>query len=90
MDYIRINDITTQGKTYEEILPNILKHYRDFESISKGYRANKFDSYLDEVNDYLMDSVRAKELTETEKHEQERLNTYYLIQSLLSDNSIEL
>ena len=90
MSYIRLNHIDSQGKTYEEIFPNIQKHYKSFESISKGYRPNKFESFLDEVNDYLMDCVRAKELTETEKHEQERLNTYYLVQSLLGSNSNEL
>ena len=90
MSYIKMNDITTQGETYDEIYPNIVKHYKDFEDISKGYRSSKFDSFLDEVNDYLIYCVRGKELTQTEQHEQERLNAYYLIESLLGDNSNEL
>ena len=74
MQYIRLNDINSQGSTYEEIYPNIHKHFTDFESISKGYRANKFESFTDEVSDYLIDCVRAKELTDTELHALEDRN----------------
>ena len=83
MSYIRLNHIDSQGKTYEEIHPNIQKHYKSFESISKGYRPNKFESFLDEVNDYLMYHVRTKELTQTELQEQTRQNAYDLLEGCL-------
>ena len=83
MSYIRMNDIKTQGERYEEILPNIVKHYRVFEEISRGYRDNKFESYRDEVCDYLINEIRPKELTQTEIHEQTRQDAYDLLEGCL-------
>ena len=83
MSYIKMNDITTQGETYDEIYPNIVKHYKDFEDISKGYIGSKFNSFLDEVNDYLIYCVRGKELTQTEQHEKTRQDAYDLLEGCL-------
>jgi hemerythrin len=58
MQFINLNNIQSQGKTYKDVYPKIVQHFIDFEIISKGYRENKFDSFLDEVNDYLMYHVR--------------------------------
>ena len=82
MDYIRLNDITSQGKTYEEIRPNILKHYRQFEQTTWDTLKDNFH-FLDEVNDYLSYHVRAKELTQTEKHEKTRQDAYDLLEGCL-------
>jgi hypothetical protein len=57
MQFINLNNIQSQGKTYKDVYPKIVQHFIDFEIISKGYRENKFDSFLDEVNDYLMQNV---------------------------------
>ena len=83
MSYIKMNDIKTQGERYEEILPNIVKHYRAFEEISRGYRDNKFESYRDEVCDYLINEIRPKELTQTELNEQTRQDAYDLLEGCL-------
>jgi hypothetical protein len=58
MQFINLNNIQSQGKTYQDVYPNIVQHYRGFETISKGYRKDKFASFLDEVNNYLMYHVR--------------------------------
>ena len=76
MSYIRMNDIKTQGETYEEILPNIVKHYKAFDYDLRGDVF--FPTYVDAVNDYLTYHVRAKELTQTE-YEQARQNIYELL-----------
>ena len=76
MSYIRMNDIKTQGKTYEERLPNIVHHYNEFEQTLGD---DFFETYVDAVNDYLSYHIRAKELTEAEQHEQARQNAYDLL-----------
>ncbi len=81
MSYIRMNDIKTQGETYEEIYSNIVNHYDKFKhhSIYDLCQPN----YVDAVNDYLMYHVRAEELTQTEKHEQTRQDAYDLLEGCL-------
>ena len=57
IDFVRTNKIDSQGKTYFDLFPNILRHYNDFELISEVNGVGEFQSFLDEVNDYLIRKI---------------------------------
>ena len=57
MQFIRLNNIQSQGRNYEDIYPNILKHYKVFEIIPADYSKDKIASYIHSVNDFLMHHV---------------------------------
>ena len=57
IDFVRTNKIDSHGKTYFDLFPNILRHYNDFELISEVNGVGEFQSFLDEVNDYLIRKI---------------------------------